>query len=207
MSVFLLCLAVLLSPQCLHCPVLTVLVQQLGCFTLAVRHCNIAVLLAVSALYPLNRRLLFAGAKCLPCFIQFRRLKLCCMGLQLGILFECVIQFGDILGFMFFQLFQLCFGNSDGLFYRRKTLFISAVEALENHRFFGTQFLQQFRQLGNTSRYDRYDTEKMTVTELKELIWRYYMRYWNNRRICSANDGLPPLVKRQQYDSSLQEAA
>jgi len=37
--------------------------------------------------------------------------------------------------------------------------------------------------------YDRYDTEKMTVTELKELIWRYYMSYWNNRRICSANDG------------------
>ena len=55
--------------------------------------------------------------------------------------------------------------------------------------------------------YDRYDTEKMTVTELKELIWRYYMRYWNNRRICSTNDGLPPMVKRQQYDSSLQEAA
>lgn len=40
--------------------------------------------------------------------------------------------------------------------------------------------------------YDRYDTEKMTVTELKELIWRYYMSYWNNRQICSANDGLPP---------------
>lgn len=55
--------------------------------------------------------------------------------------------------------------------------------------------------------YDRYDTEKMTVTELKELIWRYYMSYWNNRRICSANDGLPPMVKRQQYYSSLQEAA
>ena len=55
--------------------------------------------------------------------------------------------------------------------------------------------------------YNCYDTEKMTVTELKELIWRYYMSYWNNRRICSANDGLPPMVKRQQYDSSLQEAA
>ncbi|EEP27796.1 hypothetical protein GCWU000342_01790 [Shuttleworthella satelles DSM 14600] len=47
----------------------------------------------------------------------------------------------------------------------------------------------------------------MTVTELKELIWRYYMSYWNNRRICSANDGLPPMVKRQQYYSSLQESA
>ncbi|MDY2813385.1 MAG: IS3 family transposase, partial [Dorea sp.] len=30
---------------------------------------------------------------------------------------------------------------------------------------------------------------------------------WNNRRICSANGGLPPLIKRQQYYASLQEAA
>ena len=30
--------------------------------------------------------------------------------------------------------------------------------------------------------YDRYDTEKMTVEELKTLIWRYFMSYWNNRR-------------------------
>ncbi len=29
----------------------------------------------------------------------------------------------------------------------------------------------------------------------------------NNRRICSANGGLPPMVKRQQYYASLQEAA
>ena len=28
-----------------------------------------------------------------------------------------------------------------------------------------------------------------------------------NRRICSANGGLPPMVKRQQYYASLQEAA
>lgn len=51
--------------------------------------------------------------------------------------------------------------------------------------------------------YDRYDTEKLTVEELKSLVWRYFLGYWNNRRICSANDGLPPLVKRQRfYDSS-----
>ena len=31
--------------------------------------------------------------------------------------------------------------------------------------------------------------------------------YWNNRRICSANGGLPPIVKRQQYYDSLKEAA
>lgn len=55
--------------------------------------------------------------------------------------------------------------------------------------------------------YERYDTEKMTTEELKTLIWRYFISYWNNRRICSANGGLPPMVKRQQYYDSLQEAA
>ena len=29
--------------------------------------------------------------------------------------------------------------------------------------------------------YGRYDTEKMTIEELKTLIWRYFMSYWNNR--------------------------
>ena len=55
--------------------------------------------------------------------------------------------------------------------------------------------------------YGRYDTSSMTVEQLKTLIWRYFMSYWNNRRICSANDGLPPMVKRQQYYDSLQDAA
>ena len=43
--------------------------------------------------------------------------------------------------------------------------------------------------------YDRYDTKQMTVEELKVLIWRYFLSYWNNRRICSANGGVPPMVK------------
>ena len=47
--------------------------------------------------------------------------------------------------------------------------------------------------------YDRYDTEQMTLEQLKSLIWRYFMSYWNNRRICSANGGLPPAVKRKNY--------
>ena len=51
--------------------------------------------------------------------------------------------------------------------------------------------------------YDRYDTEKMTVNEVKSLIWRYFMSYWNNRRICSANGGLPPAVKRRLYYGSI----
>ena len=55
--------------------------------------------------------------------------------------------------------------------------------------------------------YDRYDTEKMTTDELKTVIWRYFISYWNNRRICSANGGLPQMVKRQNYYNSLKEAA
>ena len=43
------------------------------------------------------------------------------------------------------------------------------------------------------------NTEKMTVTEVKELIWRYFMSYWNNRWIFSSNNGLPPMVKRRMY--------
>lgn len=45
--------------------------------------------------------------------------------------------------------------------------------------------------------YDRYDSEQMTVKELKFLIWRYFISYWNNSRICFANGGLPPALKRQ----------
>lgn len=55
--------------------------------------------------------------------------------------------------------------------------------------------------------YGRYETEKMTIEELKELVWRYYMSYWNNRRICSANGGLPPLRKRAAYYASLEKSA
>ncbi len=53
-----------------------------------------------------------------------------------------------------------------------------------------------------------------TVDELKVLIWRYYMGYWNNRRVCTSNGGLPPMVKRNRYyaqsqptDDDLQIAA
>jgi len=46
----------------------------------------------------------------------------------------------------------------------------------------------------------------MTVEELKSLVWRYFLGYWNNRRICSANDGLPPLIKRQRFYDALPAA-
>ncbi len=55
--------------------------------------------------------------------------------------------------------------------------------------------------------YDRYDTKQITVEELKVLIWRYFLSYWNNRRICSANGGVPPVVKRRQYYETLERAA
>ena len=47
--------------------------------------------------------------------------------------------------------------------------------------------------------YDRIAPEIMTVEQLKPLIWRYFISCWNRRRICSANDGLPPTLKRLRY--------
>ena len=47
--------------------------------------------------------------------------------------------------------------------------------------------------------YGRYKTETMTIEELKTLIWRYFMSYWNNRRICSSIGGMPPAMKRTLY--------
>jgi transposase InsO family protein len=55
--------------------------------------------------------------------------------------------------------------------------------------------------------YGRIQTEDYTVEELKEMVWRYFMSYWNNRRICTANGGLPPMVKRQKYYASIENAA
>lgn len=55
--------------------------------------------------------------------------------------------------------------------------------------------------------YGRYKTEKMSRAAVKSLIWRYLMSYWNNRRICSANGGLPPMVKRRLYYESVSQAA
>lgn len=46
-----------------------------------------------------------------------------------------------------------------------------------------------------------------TVEELKAMIWRYFISYWNNRRICSSNQGLPPMIKRQRYYKSIGKIA
>lgn len=40
------------------------------------------------------------------------------------------------------------------------------------------------------------DATIMPADELRTIIWRYFIGYWNNRRICSANGELPPMVKR-----------
>ncbi len=52
--------------------------------------------------------------------------------------------------------------------------------------------------------YSRNDkSESYTLTELKTKIWRYYMSYWVDRRICTANGGLPPAAQRSlSYDNA-----
>ena len=49
--------------------------------------------------------------------------------------------------------------------------------------------------------------ENYTKAELKTMIWRYYMSYWANRRICTVNGGLPPSVKRRLYYDGVSIAA
>ena len=56
--------------------------------------------------------------------------------------------------------------------------------------------------------YSRDDkSENYTIEELRTMVWRYFMSYWANRRICTANGGLPPAVKRKRYYESLKLAA
>ena len=50
-------------------------------------------------------------------------------------------------------------------------------------------------------------SENYTIDELKTLIWRYFLSYWNNRRICSSIGGVPPAVKRHRYYTALNAAA
>ncbi len=42
-------------------------------------------------------------------------------------------------------------------------------------------------------------SENFTIEQLKTMVWRYFMSYWNNRRVCSANHGPPPMKKRRLY--------
>lgn len=49
--------------------------------------------------------------------------------------------------------------------------------------------------------------ENYVIDELKTLVWRYLMSYWNNRRICTAIGGVPPAVKRRNYYAALSAVA
>jgi transposase InsO family protein len=46
-------------------------------------------------------------------------------------------------------------------------------------------------------------SENYTIEELKVMVWRYFMGYWSNRRICSSIGGIPPIIKRQRFYSEL----
>ena len=50
-------------------------------------------------------------------------------------------------------------------------------------------------------------SENYTIEQLKTLVWRYFMSYWNNRRICSAIGGMPPAEKRRRYYAALNATA
>ena len=50
-------------------------------------------------------------------------------------------------------------------------------------------------------------SENYTIEALKTIVWRYFMSYWSNRRICSAIGGIPPAVKRRRFYSALTIAA
>ena len=52
----------------------------------------------------------------------------------------------------------------------------------------------------------RIDTTKFFREDVKSIVFRY-IHYYNLRRICSVNGGLPPLVFREKYLQSLQTSA
>jgi hypothetical protein len=45
------------------------------------------------------------------------------------------------------------------------------------------------------------------MEDVKTLVFRYFLGYWNNRRICHAIGGVPPAVKRNRYYADLLAAA
>jgi len=47
------------------------------------------------------------------------------------------------------------------------------------------------------------DTSKISMVQVKSMIWRYFYSYWNNRRICSAIGGMAPMTKRNLYFDSI----
>jgi transposase InsO family protein len=56
-------------------------------------------------------------------------------------------------------------------------------------------------------KFHKIDTSKMRMEMVKMLVFKYFMGYWNNRRICTANGGFPPAMKRSLYFTAMQEQA
>ncbi len=50
-------------------------------------------------------------------------------------------------------------------------------------------------------------SSEMEYDELEKMLYEFIPYKVDNRRICSANEGLPPMVKRQRYYESLNAAA
>jgi transposase InsO family protein len=55
--------------------------------------------------------------------------------------------------------------------------------------------------------YGRYKTENMSIEEVKSLVFRYFMGYWNNRRISHTIGGMPPVEKRRRFYQNQKLAA
>lgn len=55
--------------------------------------------------------------------------------------------------------------------------------------------------------YGRHKTAQMSMEAVKSLVFRYYMGYWNQRRICHAIGGMAPARKRALFYQSQKAAA
>jgi len=51
------------------------------------------------------------------------------------------------------------------------------------------------------------NTKDMSMEAVRTEIFRYFVGYWNNIRICSAIGGIPPVDKRNNFYATLQIAA
>jgi transposase InsO family protein len=53
----------------------------------------------------------------------------------------------------------------------------------------------------------RIDTENLPMETVKSIIWRYIESYYNRRRIYTTNDGYPPMVFRNMFYNTQNQAA
>jgi transposase InsO family protein len=55
--------------------------------------------------------------------------------------------------------------------------------------------------------YGRYKTQNMSMEAVKSIVFRYFIGYWNNRRISHSIGGMPPALKRKQFHDCQRAAA